>query len=155
MLAGFTAAWLLEACAGSSPSTVAPTPVDSGKTAAAVVSITVSGSAPLPGTTSQFSATATLSDGTTQAVTSVASWSSSNSSIATVSATGTVRGIAAGDADITSTYQTISGKSHVTVARPAANTFTISGVLRDGTSGGIPPSLLVQATDSTGATRSR
>ena len=63
-------------------------------------------------------------------------------------------GIATGDADITATYQTISGRSHVTVARPAANTFTISGVLRDGTSGGTLPSLLVQATDSTGTTRS-
>ena len=52
-----------------------------------------------------------MSDGTTQAVTSVASWSSSNNSIATVSATGAVTGVAGGDADITATYQTISGKA--------------------------------------------
>jgi hypothetical protein len=65
-----------------------------------------------------------------------------------------VTGVAAGDADITATYQTLSGKARVTVVRPAPGTFTISGTLRDGTSGGILPKVLVQAADSTGMTRS-
>jgi hypothetical protein len=65
-----------------------------------------------------------------------------------------VTGVAAGDADITANYQTLIGRAHVTVVRPVASTFTISGTLRDGTSGQILPTVLVQATDSSGATRS-
>ena len=78
-------------------------------------------------------------------VTSTASWSSSNSTAATVNASGAVTGVAAGDADITATYQTVSGKAHVTVARPVPVTFTISGTLRDGASGGIVPNVIVEA----------
>jgi hypothetical protein len=77
-----------------------------------------------------------LSDGTTPSVTTLASWSSSNSSVASVSARGVVTGVAAGDADLTATYQTISGRARVTVVRPTPGTFTISGTLRDATSGG-------------------
>jgi hypothetical protein len=153
MFAGVAAGWLLEACAGSPPSTTAPSPVVS-TPAPTMVSLAVSGSAPLAGATTQFSATATLSDGTTQSMTNLASWSSSNSSVASVSATGAVTGLAAGDADITATYQTISGKARVTVVRPAPGTFTVSGTLRDATSGGILPRVPVQAADSTGTTRS-
>lgn len=97
------------------------------------------------GATTQFSATATLSDGTTVPVTSTASWSSSNSAAATVNASGAVTGVAAGDADITATYQTISGKAHVTVARRAPATFTITGTLRDGSSGAILANVIVEA----------
>jgi hypothetical protein len=95
-----------------------------------------------------------MSDGTTQPVTNTARWSSSNSTVATVSASGAVTGVAAGDADITAAYQTTSGKVHVTVVRPAPGAFTISGTLRDGSSGGILPRVLVQAADSTATMRS-
>ena len=86
-------------------------------------------------------------------MTTAASWSSSNGSVAAVSASGLVSGVAAGDADITATYQSVSGKAPVTIARPAPSTFTISGTLRDGTSGGVLPRIPVQAVDSTGAAR--
>src|ERR1700731_4245010 len=69
MIAGLAAGWLLEACTGSPPSTAAPSPVVSTQSAPTVVSVAVSGSAPLAGATTQFSATATLSDATTQSVT--------------------------------------------------------------------------------------
>ena len=153
MFAGVAAGWLLEACAGSA-ATTAPSPVVSTAAAPTVASVAVSGSAPLAGASSQFSATVTLSDGTTQSMTNQAGWSSSDTSVASVSASGTVTGVAAGDADITATYQTISGRAHVTVVRPAPTAFTISGTLRDGTSGGVLPRVLVQATDSTGTARS-
>jgi hypothetical protein len=153
VIAGAAASWLLQACANS-PQTAAPSPVASTQSAATVVSVAVSGSAPLAGATAQFSATATSSDGTTQSVTTLASWSSSNSSVANVSASGAVTGVAPGDADITATFQTISGRARVSVVRPASGTFTISGALRDGTSGGVLPNVLVQAADSTGATHS-
>ena len=78
-------------------------------------------------------------------VTSIATWSSSNSAAATVNASGAVTGVAAGDADITATYQTVSGKAQVTVVRPVAPTFTISGTLRDATSGGSLPNVIVEA----------
>ena len=152
MFAGIAAGWLLQACGASSataPSTPTSTP-----SASTVVSVAVSGSAPPVGATTQYSATATLSDGTTQSVTSAASWSSSNNSVASVSASGVVTGVAAGDADITATYQTIGGKARVTIVRPAPGTFTISGALRDGTSGGALPKIPIQATDSTGTIRS-
>src|ERR1051326_3785043 len=98
---------LAGAAAGCGSSTTSPAAV------AAVVSVAVSGSAPLVGATAQFSATATLSDGTSKPVTSAASWSSSNGGVAGVSASGVVTGVAAGDADITATYQSASGKEPV------------------------------------------
>lgn len=52
-------------------------------------------------------------------VTSTASWSSSNGAVATVNASGAVTGVGDGDADITATYQSVSGKAHVTVVRAA------------------------------------
>jgi Bacterial Ig-like domain (group 2)/Carboxypeptidase regulatory-like domain len=153
MIAGLAGGWLSEACGGSSPSATAPSPVVSTPSTPTVVSVTVSGTVPLPGATSQFSAAATLSDGTTQSVTNAATWSSSNNNVARVSASGAVTGVAAGDADITATYQTISGKARVTVVRAAAGTLTISGTLRDGTSGGLLPKVPIQASDATGTAR--
>jgi len=64
-----------------------------------------------------------------------------------------VTGVVAGEADIAATYQTLSGRVHVTIARPTPGTFTISGTLRDGSSGGILPRVLVQAADGTGTIR--
>jgi len=84
-----------------------------------VKSVAVTGSAPLVGATAQFTAAATLSDGTTQAATTLASWTSSNTSVAAVNATGLVTGTGAGEADITATYQNVSGRSHIAVVRPA------------------------------------
>jgi hypothetical protein len=145
-----TAACLIEACSDQ-PST-APSPV--GASTPTVVSVSVSGSAPAPGATSQFSATASLSDGTTTSVTSTATWSSSNTSVAAVNASGAVTAGAPGEADITATYQSVAGRAHVTVVRVAPATFTISGTLRDASSGGVMPNLLVQATDASTATKS-
>src|SRR5262249_37366169 len=82
---------------------------------ATVTSIAVTGSAPAIGATAQFTATATMSDGATQAVTSSATWSSSNAAIAAVSSAGVVSGIAAGDADIRATYQNFTGAKSITI----------------------------------------
>jgi uncharacterized protein YjdB len=98
VLAAFAAA-----CANSSsPSTVA--------------SVAVTGSAPAVGATSQFSAMATLSDGTTQDVTTLATWVSSNPDAATVSSAGLVTGIAAGAAAVQATYQSVTGSDQITLA---------------------------------------
>jgi hypothetical protein len=84
----------LPACSGAGSSPTAGAPVTPSPT---VVSITVSGSAPLIGDDAQqFTATALLSDGTSQIITSQASWTSSNTGVATVSATGMVTSVGKG-----------------------------------------------------------
>lgn len=83
------------ACGTTSPTTVA--------------GVTVTGSAPAVGTTSQLTATAMMSDGTSQDVTSQASWQSSNAAAATVSSSGIVTAVGAGATTVTATYQNASG----------------------------------------------
>jgi hypothetical protein len=112
----------------------------------------VSGTPPLAGASAQFSSTATLSNGTTQSVTTQATWTSSNPLAATVTSAGLVTGVSSGEADITATYQSIAGKLHVAIANAAIRTFNVSGLLTDGTSGGVLPNINVQTVDSAGNT---
>jgi uncharacterized protein YjdB len=76
----------------------------------------------------QFTATGTLSDGSTFDVTPLATWTSSSTAIATVSTTGSTRGlatgIAPGTASITATLDGISGQATLTVT--AAKLVSIS-----------------------------
>ena len=92
------------ACGGSSTS---PTTVSS---------IAVTGTVPTVGATSQFTATATMSNGTTQDVTSTATWTSSNTADATVSSTGLVTGVGAGTVAIQASYQNVTGSDQITLA---------------------------------------
>jgi Big-like domain-containing protein len=92
---------LTAACAPTSPTTVS--------------SVAVSGSAPAIGGTSQLIAMATLADGTTQNVSTQATWQSSNTAIATVSSTGIVTGVSSGTAVIQATYLTITGSDQLAV----------------------------------------
>jgi hypothetical protein len=92
---------------GCSHSTTSPS------TVAAVI---VSGPAPAIGSTAQLTATASLSDGTTQDVTNVATWESSEPTEAIVSSTGLVTAFAAGTVNITATYQSIMGTDAITIA---------------------------------------
>jgi len=78
-----------------------------------VSSVTVTGTAPAVGATSQFTATATMGDGTTQNVTSQAAWTTSNASIATVSSTGVVTGVGAGSVSVAAVYQSVSGSDAI------------------------------------------
>jgi hypothetical protein len=63
-----------------------------------------------PNTTTQFTAIAIFSDSTTQDVTTTASWSTSNTAVATVSTQGLATSVAAGTANITASM-TINGQS--------------------------------------------
>ena len=72
--------------------------------------------------TEQLSATATFSNGTTQAVTANAAWQSSNASIATVNG-GLVTEQTFGQATITATYQGVSGATVVTTVPSFAGTW--------------------------------
>jgi hypothetical protein len=81
----------------------------------AVTSITVSGTPVTIGATSQFKATAALSDGSTRDVTSLALWQSLDTTTASVSATGVVTGVAAGSVAVAASYQNMGSSYLVTV----------------------------------------
>jgi hypothetical protein len=90
---------LVAASACNSPSIPTPT------TSSVAVTGTVDG-----GQTSQFTAKATLSNGTVQDVTATATWASSDTAIATVTSGGLVKiTLQSGTADITATYQGKTG----------------------------------------------
>src|SRR5438067_13477103 len=99
-------AWAV-CCSGRAPtappSVVTPT----------VARVTVTGTISTVASSAQFTATATMSDNTTQDVTTQATWRSSDSTVVTVSATGVVSALAAGDADVTATYSNVTGVMHV------------------------------------------
>jgi Big-like domain-containing protein len=88
---------------------------DSTTAASTVSSIAVTGTVPGIGGASQFTATATMSSGTTQDVTSLAAWTSSNPADAAVSSSGVVTGVAAGPAVINATYSSVTGSDSITV----------------------------------------
>jgi uncharacterized protein YjdB len=83
--------------------------------ASTVSSVAVSGAVPAVGTSSQFTATATLSGGTTQDVSGTSTWTSSNTAVAAVSPTGVVTSVATGTVTITATYLGIVGNDAITV----------------------------------------
>ncbi len=116
---------------GIAPGTVNITATVDGKsgssaitvTAAPVVSVVVSPSTRTLTAGSTAALTATLTDANGAVVTGrTIVWSSTNSSIATVNASGTVTAVASGSASITATVDGVSGSSAITVtAAPVAS----------------------------------
>jgi hypothetical protein len=84
-----------------------------------------------------MTATGTYSDGNTKTITSTVSWSSSDSSEATVSGSGLVTAVAAGTVTVTATSGAISGATSVsvTIANLASIAVTPNNasILADGT----------------------
>ena len=114
--------------AGCNDSPTSPAAPGGGGTTATVTSVAVSGElAVSEGSTSQLTATATLSDGSSQDVSSQATWQSSDTAVATVSATGLVSGLKTGTADISAAYRGRTGRSTVQVAA-ASYRLTVSGL---------------------------
>lgn len=127
----------LVACSGgkSSPPPTNPTPPP--PVTPTVTSVTVSGSGCTGGACSgqvggsvQLAASAQLSDNTTQTVTSQAQWSSTNTTVATVSASGLVTFRGAGVADITAVYQGKLGGLTMNLAPAGPRTSFGSGKYR-------------------------
>jgi hypothetical protein len=81
-----------------------------------VISVSVTGITPSIGASTQFTATAAMSNGSSQNVTNQATWQSSISSVAMVSSAGSVTGVDAGEVDIRAAYQNLTGTLHVTIA---------------------------------------
>ena len=102
----------------------------------AIASIAVTPASPTiaSGTAIQFTAVATYSDGSTQNVTALATWTSSDLAVATVSNTAGSQGlstaIAAGTSTITATYTGVTGTATITVTAVsgAAARFVYGGV---------------------------
>jgi len=92
--------------------------------------VTAPASTAKPGDSAQFTATAVMSNSTTQTITNQASWQSSNVGLATVSSSGFVAAVAAGEVDIRATYQSITGSAHVTITAPAP-TIGVCGTVRE------------------------
>jgi PKD repeat protein len=100
----------------------------------ALVSIAISPLTPtIPlGTTEQFTATGTYTDGSTQPITSVVTWSSSSAKVAIVSNTSGSNGLATsagvGTTVITATSGTVSATTTLTVATAALVSIAVSPV---------------------------
>jgi hypothetical protein len=73
-----------------------------------------------------------MSDGSTQVVTSSATWQSSNAGVATVSGSGLVTAVAAGETDIRATYQGVTVVLHIAVA-PVSRATLLGIVIDSGT----------------------
>lgn len=92
-----------------------------------LVSIAISPSSAtiFTGNTAQFTATGTFQDGSTKDVSTLATWSSSSASVATISTSGLATGVAAGSTTLTATLNGVSGAASVTVR---SSTATLSSI---------------------------
>jgi uncharacterized protein YjdB len=92
-----------------------------------LTSITVNPSGPSikPGATVQLTATGNNNDGSTTSNLPNLTWTTSDNTIATVSSTGLVKGVAEGTATITATSGSVSGTDSITVSNTATG-LTIS-----------------------------
>lgn len=99
-------------------------------TAAKLVSIAVTpNTASVPvGVDQQFTATGTYDDTTTQDLTSVVTWMSSNGSVATVNAYGDAIGSTTGTVTITASTTGVSGTATLTIDNATITTLTITPV---------------------------
>jgi len=84
-------------------------------TAASTSYVFLTGAAPMSGATSQFTATAVGPDGTQTNVTGQATWNSSNQSVVAVTAGGMVRGVTVGSAELSATYNGVTGSTPLIV----------------------------------------
>ncbi len=143
---------LLISCSGlkSSQNGNAPSPNQATLTSLSVTPATTSVNV---SATVSFMATGNYSDGTTKDLTSLVQWNSSNSAVASVSATGVATGMAKGNATISAVSAGVSGSAALTVnstgggsgSVPALTAITISPV---------NPSIPVNTTEALTATGS-
>ena len=118
---------ILWGCAGSSPVTPSVSG-NSGATPHSLVSIAVSPRDPaIPeGSTEQFTATGMYSDGSTQNLTDMTSWISSNSAVAAVSSTGLVSGVGTGSSTIQAASGSVTGLAALTVTPAVLSSIAVS-----------------------------
>lgn len=98
---------------------------------AALVQITVTAPKPnLPlGETEALSAIGTFSNGNTQNLTGLVTWQAGPTTVASVSAQGSLKGVNTGVAQISAAYQSVTGNAAVTVGSAALLSIAVSGPL--------------------------
>lgn len=111
----FPLIFLCVACSKSETSSTPTQPTP--QTPVTVSSVAVTGTSDLTakGATTQLTATATMSNGTTENRTSTATWQSDNAAVASVSSQGVVTAVATGDATISATVSGVRGTRAVNV----------------------------------------
>jgi hypothetical protein len=115
---GMVAVALAAVAIGCSKSPTAPSET-AGGTSFTVIQVTLGGNLSLPeGGTSQLTASASKSDGTTQDVTSQATWNSSDPTVATVSAAGLLSSLREGATSITAAFGAQTGRATAQVTAP-------------------------------------
>ena len=83
---------------------------------ATITSLTISGTPPAVGATSQYSASVELASASdVQNVTSLVTWQVANTATATISKTGLVTGVAAGSTTVTATYNGTTASQQLTI----------------------------------------
>ncbi len=112
LVVGLTA--LMSGCGGSTTSSQPRVPTSSSPPSPLAI-IGVTGTAPAVGSSRSFAAAASYFDGSVYLVTAQATWTSSDTAIATVSSAGLVTGLAVGSTTITATYKGVSGTKVITV----------------------------------------
>ena len=109
-----------------------PNPMPSGTLR--VAALKVSGPAIVaPGATAQFTATAAMSDGSSQDYTTKVTWTSSSTAVVTITTAGLATGHGTGDAQLRATLPTVYALASVTVV--PAGTFRLTGLI---TESGLP-----------------
>jgi Carboxypeptidase regulatory-like domain/Bacterial Ig-like domain (group 2) len=129
---------LLYGCSeGASSPVPAPSSSPAPSPTLTVKSVAVTGTAPTIGDNpQQFRATATMSDGSSKLVTSVATWESSNTQVASViiGFPGAVTATGPGEAEIRAAYESVVGSIRISIAPSASiplGLVTIHGQVED------------------------
>ena len=105
---------------GTSTSATAATTVTVSSKTVTAIAVSPSTASVAAGGTQQFTAMATYNDGTQGDVTSGATWTSGNATIATVNGSGLATGAGVGSTAITAAINTVSGSGTLTVTTPVA-----------------------------------
>ena len=92
-----------------------------------LVSITITGG-PVTGQSVQLTASARYQDDSVRDVTTQATWQSSNQQVATVSGSGVITPVGAGEVDITASYSGQVGTLHLTMGASPVAQVTLSGM---------------------------
>jgi hypothetical protein len=72
------------------------------------------------GTTQQFTATGTFSDGSTQNLTNTVTWTSTNAAVATITSSGLATGVAPGSTMMQAAWGSVSSSTSLTVTAPVS-----------------------------------
>jgi hypothetical protein len=117
------------------------------------IAVGPSGSNILVGRNRQLTATATDDTGRQTDITGTALWSSDDETVATVSGSGLVTGVAVGSANISASSGTVSGSASITVSLTGINSILVTPSSQSvSATGGVPFCLKAVATSSSGDT---